>query len=151
MPNLDRVIDRIIQAAIARGEFDNLRGKGQPLNLKENPHVGRDWQLAFSMLEQHGFALPWMEDHKEIEERLAAARNGLRRSWEWRQARLSENRADRLAEDEWHKAVRRFSETAAALNVRIKAYNLAIPADVFYRAGINIGREIEQIGEERLE
>jgi DnaJ family protein C protein 28 len=145
MANLDRVIDTIMQAAMARGEFDNLRGKGQPLNLKVNPHVERDWQLAFSMLEQHGFALPWIEDRKEIEQSLAAAQTALRRSWEWCQNRLADNDGDQLAEEEWRKAVRRFSESAAALNVRIKAYNLAIPADVFCRPVIDVGREIKEI------
>ena len=64
MTKIDRAIEKIIQNAIERGAFDNLRGKGKPLNLRENPLVAKEWRMAFSMLEQEGFALPWMEDRQ---------------------------------------------------------------------------------------
>ncbi len=32
-------IDQIIQQAIQDGAFENLPGKGKPLNLDDNPHV----------------------------------------------------------------------------------------------------------------
>ena len=145
MPRLDRVIDRIIQNAIAKGDFDNLRGKGKPLNLHENQLAAPEWRMAFSMLEQEGFALPWMEDRKAIEKELRQAREALARTWQWRDGRLAEDDNSPLVESEWRQAVARFSDTAARLNKRIDNYNLEIPADVFYRPRINSASEIESI------
>ena len=67
MVNFDRAIEQIIQNTIARGEFDNLAGKGKPLNLNENQLVDRDWRMAFSLLEHHGYAPPGWK--KEINRR----------------------------------------------------------------------------------
>ena len=64
MANFDRAIETIIQNAIKRDEFDNLAGKGKPLNLNENQFVDQDWRMAYSLREQHGYVLPWMEDRK---------------------------------------------------------------------------------------
>ncbi|MBN2043479.1 MAG: DUF1992 domain-containing protein [Anaerolineales bacterium] len=146
MANFDRAIETIIQNAIARGEFDNLPGKGKPLNLQENRFVDQDWRLAFSLLEQHGFALPWMEDRKHIEETLTRAKENLQRTWRWRS---SIPEGDKLAEDEWQQAVLKFKGTVAALNKQIDAYHLAIPADVFYRPRINLERELDGVKSEK--
>ena len=145
MPNLDRAIEAIIKNAIDRGVFDNLRGQGKPLNLHENQMVAKEWRMAFSLLEQEGFALPWMEDRKEIESAFKRAREGLERTWQWKQEQLANGDTSPLVEGEWRQAVARFSETAAALNKKIDSYNLSIPADVFYRPRINVNREIEKI------
>lgn len=134
----DRAIEEIIRRAMEEGKFDNLPGKGKPLNLDENPHIDPAWQLAYKMLAQHGFAPEWIETRQQIEEELAAARQALARSWQWRQA----NAAGPLAPQEWEQAQTRFKETAEALNKRIRDYNLTIPADAFYRPLIDIGREI---------
>jgi len=145
MPNLDRAIEIIIKNAIDRGVFDNLRGQGKPLNLHENQFVAKEWRMAFSLLEQEGFALPWMEERKEIESVFKRAHEGLARTWQWKQEQLAKGENNPLVESEWRQAVARFSETAAALNKKIDAYNLSIPADVFYRPRINPAREIEEI------
>lgn len=148
MTRFDRAIESIIQNAIDRGAFDNLRGKGKPLNLRENPLVAQEWRMAFSMLEQEGFALPWMEDRKEIEKLLKEALKVLRRTWEWRVAKLAQGDASPVVEGEWRKAQARFSETVTALNKRIDAYNAQIPADVFYRPRILLERELAAITQE---
>jgi hypothetical protein len=62
-------IDEVIAEARSRGEFDDLSGIGQPLNIKENPLAG-DWELAFHILENAGMAPPWMELSREIREGL---------------------------------------------------------------------------------
>ena len=148
MTKLDRAIDRIIQNAMDRGVFDNLRGKGKPLNMRENPLVAKEWRMAYSMLEQEGFALPWMEDRKEIEKQLKEALKVLKRTWDWRTAKLAEGDTSPLVESEWRKAQARFSEIVVELNKRIDAYNAQIPADVFYRPRILLEREMAAITKE---
>lgn len=148
MTKLDRAIERIIQNAMDRGAFDNLRGKGKPLNMRENPLVAKEWRMAYSMLEQEGFALPWMEDRKEIEKQLKEALKVLKRTWDWRTAKLAEGDTSPLVESEWRKAQARFSEIVVELNKRIDAYNAQIPADVFYRPRILLEREMAAITKE---
>ena len=142
MVNFDRAIEQIIQNTIARGEFDNLAGKGKPLNLNENQLVDRDWRMACSLLEQHGYALPWMEERKSIEESMSRAKENLSRTWRWCTGQpVQEN----IAEREWQQAVSAFGAAASALNKRINAYTLSIPADIFYRPRISTQREIQDL------
>ena len=145
MTKLDRAIERIIQNAMDRGAFDNLRGKGKPLNMRENPLVAKEWRMAYSMLEQEGFALPWMEDRKEIEKQLKEATKVLKRTWDWRTSKLAQGDTSPLVESEWRKAQARFSEIVVELNKRIDSYNAQIPADVFYRPRILLERELAAI------
>jgi len=148
MANLDRAIEAIIQNAIDNGVFDNLRGKGKPLNLRDNPLVAKEWRMAYSMLEKEGFALPWMEDRKDIEKELQEAKKSLKRTWDWRATKLAQGEVGALVEGEWRKAQARFSEVVAALNKRIDRYNAQIPSDVFYRPRINFDHEIAELSQE---
>jgi DnaJ family protein C protein 28 len=147
MASIDRAIETIIQNAIEQGAFDNLKGKGKPLNLRENPLVAKDWRMAYSLLEQRGFALPWMEDRKAIEKDLKEAQRVLKRTWLWRQARLAEGDNSPIVEQEWRKVRARFSEAVVELNQRINAYNAQIPADVFFRPRIVVDQEINSLKE----
>lgn len=63
------VVDEAIAEARERGEFDELPGRGKPLNLRRNPLAG-DQELAFHALANAGLAPPWLEHDKAV----AAAR-----------------------------------------------------------------------------
>lgn len=145
MSAVERGVEAIIQKAMREGAFDNLPGKGKPLDLKENPFVEREWQLAFRMLAQQGFALPWMDKRNEIESAFKAAKESLARTWEWRRNALAAGEPTAIVDAEWRRAERRFRESVEKLNKRIDDYNLEIPALVFYRAKILIERELDQI------
>jgi DnaJ family protein C protein 28 len=143
MSAVERGVEAIIQKAIREGIFDDLPGKGKPLDLKENPFVGKDWQLAFHMLEQQGFALPWMDKRNEIEGALKAARDALARTWAWRAKALEAGEPQAAVEAEWRRAEERFGETVEKLNKAIADYNLEVPALVFYREKIDVQRELD--------
>jgi len=70
MPN----IEDLLQRAMREGKFDNLPGKGQPVRLDENPHADPEWRLAYHLLQQNGFSLPWLELRQEIENEIESAR-----------------------------------------------------------------------------
>jgi DnaJ family protein C protein 28 len=146
MPDIERGIEVIIRKAMEDGAFDNLRGKGKPLNLNENPLVEPEWRLAFSMLQNKGFLLPWMEKRNQIEEELTAARQTLARAWEWRQERGEKGQGSPFIEGEWGQAQERFHEKVAELNKRIEDYNLEVPATIFQRRKVDAEKEIEGVG-----
>jgi hypothetical protein len=45
-----RLAENRILEAIEAGEFDNLRGKGQPLNLEEDSHIPSELRMAYKIL-----------------------------------------------------------------------------------------------------
>jgi hypothetical protein len=67
----DTWVDQAIREAQERGEFDNLAGSGQPLDLSVNPH-GQDWESGFRALKNAGMAPYWIELDKSIRAEAAA-------------------------------------------------------------------------------
>jgi DnaJ family protein C protein 28 len=49
-----------------QGEFDDLPGKGQPVDTSENPFEDPELRLAHRMLRNAGFAPAWIEERKDI-------------------------------------------------------------------------------------
>jgi hypothetical protein len=45
-----RLAENRILEAIEAGEFDNLRGKGQPLNLEDDSHIPPELRMAYKIL-----------------------------------------------------------------------------------------------------
>jgi hypothetical protein len=43
-------VEEQIQEAMEKGEFDNLPGKGKPLNLEEDQHIAPELRMAYRML-----------------------------------------------------------------------------------------------------
>jgi DnaJ family protein C protein 28 len=145
MDRLTRGIDAIIRAAMEEGAFDNLPGAGRPLELDENPYLDREWQLAYHLLKQNGFAPDFIERRQAIEQQLAAARELLARSWAWRQRALDAGEDAGLVESQWRAARATFETRVDELNKQIKHYNLSVPNPRFSRARLVSNREIEQL------
>lgn len=53
--SFDRAVEEIIQAAMARGEFDNLKGSGKPQDHSEYFSMPEEDRLAFTVLKNSGF------------------------------------------------------------------------------------------------
>ena len=70
-PTWEDLVERKIREAQERGDFDDLPGRGRPLQLDGNPYA-RDWELAYKLLRDHGFAPPWVEASRDM----VAARAG---------------------------------------------------------------------------
>jgi DnaJ homolog subfamily C member 28 len=147
MPN----IEDLIQRAIQEGKFSDLPGKGKPLRLDDNPLADPDWQLAYHLLKENGFSLPWLELRQELEKEIEAARQSLKQAWEWRQSAAVQKPAvgqpPPAAELEagFQRALRVFCEQVARINGRIFDYNLQTPADRFQMLKLDLQQEIKQI------
>src|SRR6476661_6598334 len=92
------IATRKIDEAIAEGEFDNLEGRGRPLDLTENPFEDPSSRMAHRLLRNNGFAPAWIEEGRDLDRAIA----GCPRS----------------------------PELLAALNRRIRHYNLRLPRGV---------------------
>ncbi len=141
----EKSIEEIIRRAMQEGKFDDLPGKGKPLQLDQNPHEDPEWRAAFHVLKSGGFSLPWIESLNEIESNRKRARNKLSQAWMWRQGSNGDQIDSQLMESEWRRSVDKFQERIAAINVQIRTYNLAVPNVRFQLPLLNADQEIEQI------
>jgi len=142
---MPKSVDDIIRRAMEEGQFDNLPGKGKPLQLDENPYEDAEWRTAYHILKSSGFTLPWIETLREIEAALETARARLRRAWVWQRDSLSTEDDPAWIKAEWHRAVDQFTEEISSLNKRINDYNLQAPSDRFQHPKINPDQEIQAI------
>ena len=61
-----QIAEEKIREAQAKGEFDNLPGKGKPLNLDVDNHVPQELKIAYKILKNSGYIPPELELQKEI-------------------------------------------------------------------------------------
>jgi len=140
MNRLESLTEKKLREAIENGEFDNLPGKGEPIDLKENPFEDPDLRTVHRLLRNAGFAPAWIEERKDIDVELETALTKLTRAWDlFREGRRT------ASESEWERSVREFRQQVAELNERIKIYNLKAPAVVFHRKHIAADAIIETI------
>ena len=66
--SFDRIVEAIIQEAMERGEFENLPGKGKPIDLSEYFETPEEVRLAHSVLKNAGMTSPEVDLLKEIAE-----------------------------------------------------------------------------------
>ncbi len=108
-------IDRLICRAREQGAFDDLDGRGVPLDwAEENPLEDAAWRLAHHLLKEAGLAPAWMEEAKEIRAQVEGLRQALRG-------------ASQGSEAEWLRAATSAMREIAAINARIRSVNLAVP------------------------
>ena len=142
MNRRESMAEKMLREAIESGEFDNLPGKGKPIDLSENPFEDPDLRVVHKLLRDAGFAPAWIEERKDIDAEFELARTTLSRAWAlYKPTGRSPNVAA------WGRNVQEFRGKSAELNSRIKIYNLKAPAAVFHRRVIDADKVIEEIKE----
>ena len=140
MSRLESMAEKMLREAIAAGEFDNLPGKGRPVDLRENPFEDPELRVVHKLLRDAGFAPAWIEERKDIDATLETACQTLNRAWKiYRPAGVSPNDVG------WERNVAEFREKAAELNSRIRLYNLKVPAAVFQRRLFDVDKVVNDI------
>jgi len=140
MNRLESLTEKRLREAIENGEFDDLPGKGEPVDLKENPFEDPDLRVVHRLLRNAGFAPAWIEERKDIDAEFEAAHGQLSRAWA-----LFRQGGTAASDPEWKRSVEEFREKIAELNQRIRIYNLKAPASVFHRRVIDADKVIETI------
>jgi hypothetical protein len=70
-PDLAALVERRIEEARARGDFDDLPGAGRPLDLDDDPLVPEEMRIAHRILKNSGFAPPELQELAEINRLIA--------------------------------------------------------------------------------
>jgi hypothetical protein len=157
MDKRESLIDKMIRESMERGEFDDLPGRGQPIDLSENPFEDPELRTVHRLLRNAGFAPAWIEERKDIAAEFERAWATLVRAKKLYgqsgklSAQQSEPAGDRSLSKsaQWQRAAKEFCEIVAELNQRIRIYNLKAPAAVFHRKTIDaesLIRDLENDG-----
>lgn len=143
MKRLESLTETNIREAIEKGDFDNLPGKGQPLDLSENPFEDPDLRTVHRLLRNAGFAPAWLEERKDIEAQFEIVQTTLRRAW-----KLYGPNGISPHQDAWQRNVSEFREQVEELRRRVSIYNLKAPATVFQRRQFDADALIAEIKKE---
>lgn len=135
MDKWESLVDRLIRESMERGEFEDLTGAGEPINLAENPFEDPDLRTSYRLLRNAGFAPAWIEELKDIDARQQQAVTVLRRARSLYPTDTAQ----------WRRAVTEFREVGAELNQRIRLYNLKTPVVRLQRKVIDIDAIIKTL------
>ena len=64
--NIDAIAESRIREAAARGEFDDLPGHGERLELDDDSHIPEPLRVAYRILKNAGCVPPEVEARKEL-------------------------------------------------------------------------------------
>ena len=107
------LVERRLKDAIEAGMFEDLPGRGRPLDLKDDSSVPDEWRLAFRLLKSSGHAPVWIELRQEALARLETASQDLRRAV-----------SSECDQTTWLRASARFVEEVELVNRLIDEANL---------------------------
>jgi hypothetical protein len=125
-PNLDwtaLIAERKIQEAMEAGEFDDLEGAGQPINLDDDPFASVEQRVANRVLKRYRALPEWLQIAKDIDTEIAALEpsraKGLRSIHYARNESARERAANRLRTE--------YRDRLDLINTLILKYNYMTP------------------------
>ena len=68
MFSIQDMVERKIWEALKKGEFDDLPGKGRPIDLQDDSHIPEDLRLAYKILKNGDCLPPEIEEKKQIQQ-----------------------------------------------------------------------------------
>ena len=145
------LIEDMIQEGQERGAFDNLPGKGKPLNLQRNPFEG-ERELANALLKENKVLPAWLMQRNAISLDIEALRLDIRRRW----ARFDQVYQTTVDNGRLHALRRGWSELCdhwlaeiTRLNKAIDTYNLGRPSENLELFKLRLDDELRRAGAAR--
>ncbi len=138
------LIEELIQEGMDGGLFDNLPGKGKPLNLNKNPYAA-DMQLANELLKENDLPPAWILQRNEILAKMAKLRAEIVRQWAWHEREFSIAIADKgRLTIRWDDCCLKWIGEIIELNKAIDAFNLKRPFDNIEIFKLNLESELKR-------
>jgi len=145
------VMDELIEEAMRSGAFDNLPGRGKPLNLINNPYAPGT-ELAYQLLKDNNYTLPWIAQRQEILAGIDILRTEIGRDWRRYQAEFLPARDTLIRaslERGWRGRLDAWDEQIATLNKRIAGLNLKQPGEGLEILKLTLESELHRAGASR--
>ena len=110
----EKIVERKIKEAQEKGEFDNLPGKGKPIEMEDDRHIPEDLRLAYKVLKNAGCVPPEVALKKEI--------------------RQMEDMLDNLSDEkEKYRHMKKINFMITQLNMMGKTSPLLTDTELYYR------------------
>uniref|UniRef100_A0A8C5RXE6 DnaJ heat shock protein family (Hsp40) member C28 n=1 Tax=Laticauda laticaudata TaxID=8630 RepID=A0A8C5RXE6_LATLA len=138
---IERLVEDLIQESMAKGDFDNLSGKGKPLRkFSDCPHIDPMTHNLNRILIDNGYQPEWILIQKEIRETIEKLRKTII---------ASRNKVgDPMTiqkEMQWKEVCEEFRENIKILNKRINDFNLVVPILSRQMVHFNADKEIAHV------
>ncbi|KAJ8533873.1 hypothetical protein K7X08_007197 [Anisodus acutangulus] len=132
------VVEQRIWHSMEEGQFENLPGKGKPLDLNTNPHADPAEDTLYRILSKNKCAPEWVELNKEIRNNVAEWRSALKKAW---------THSGSVGDSKWIEASGSLKLRIRDINNKVFRYNLIVP---FGRQmlGLKWEKEIDRLKEE---
>jgi hypothetical protein len=143
------VVSKRIEEAMRRGDFDNLPGRGKPLQIQREPFVPEDQQMAFKLLKNNDMTPAWIAERKEVlraKERFRSIVVSIAQEAlvQWAAAEDDVRRQQVAAT--WARWIVRWEDEVAELNRRIQTLNLKQPVAHLEVFKIRLDDELRHAG-----
>ncbi|XP_076974988.1 dnaJ homolog subfamily C member 28 isoform X1 [Tamandua tetradactyla] len=120
---MERLVEDLIQESMAKGDFDNLSGKGKPLKKFSGcSYIDPMTHNLNRILIDNGYQPEWILMQKEIKETVEQLREEILVS----RKKLG-NPMTPTEQKQWNQVCEQFQENIKKLNKRISDFNLIVP------------------------
>lgn len=138
---IERLVEDLIQESMAKGDFDNLTGKGKPLQkFSDCPHIDPMTHNLNRILIDNGYQPEWILIQKEIRETIEKLRKNIIAS----RNKLGDPMTVQN-EKQWKEVCEKFRENIKILNKRINDFNLVVPILSRQMVHFNADKEIARV------
>ena len=84
------IVGKRLDDAVEAGMFDNLPGKGKPLNLDKDSLVPEDQWLANKILKNNELTPSWIGNRGDVQKQMEAWRGALKSNYDWYQTQYQQ-------------------------------------------------------------
>ncbi|HSG18256.1 MAG TPA: DnaJ family domain-containing protein, partial [Anaerolineae bacterium] len=149
--------EEAIEEAIRSGAFDDLPGRGKPLNLINNPYAPGT-ELAYQLLQDNQYTLPWIAQRASLLASVDALRQEIDRTWTECLAEYHAIGEDSAAEqtarmeltEYWREQLAIWEQQIAELNKEIADLNLKQPGNQLEIMKLSLDIELARAGARRI-
>ncbi|XP_038299327.1 dnaJ homolog subfamily C member 28 isoform X1 [Canis lupus familiaris] len=140
---IDRLVEDLIQESMAKGDFDNLSGKGKPLKKFSGcSYIDPMTHNLNRILIDNGYQPEWILMQKEIKDTIDQLREAILAS----RKKLG-NPMTLNEQKQWNQVCDQFQEDIRKLNKRINDFNLIVPLLTSQKVHFDAQKEIARAQE----
>ena len=131
------MVEDVIREAMERGDFENLPGKGKPLNLTHDPLVDTITSIVNRILRENDLPHPLLDARRSLAAEADQCRADLKRAWNEFQTNT--------ALKPWTEALAKFHARAKEINREVRLFNLKSPSPILHGLAIDADAEVAKI------
>ncbi|KAG5556745.1 hypothetical protein RHGRI_007121 [Rhododendron griersonianum] len=139
--DITNIVEQRIWHSMEEGQFENLPGKGKPLDLRTNPHADPAEDTLYRILSRNKCLPEWVELNKEIRSNIAEWRSALHRATVYRKGGNN---------SKWIECSEALKVQLRSINNKVFRYNLIVP---FGRQmfGLKWEKELDRLNEKKAD